>query len=86
MSKFWEKLHTHVKNTLQKKEEEVLNLHWAGGGGGRGLVPHSAKSRHVNPVEIPGILRLLPLVCSDNCFFSIFLTPAMCPGGVEECP
>ena len=52
------------------------------------------RSCHVNPVTIPGILRFLPLVCSDYICFLSFLTPVIWPvsvrrfgaGGVEERP
>ena len=35
------------------------------------------RSCHVNPVTIPGILRFLPLVCSDYICFLSFLTPVI---------
>ena len=55
---FGEASYTRQKHIITKKNEKILNLHWARGGG---FVRLSAKSCHVNPVEILRILRFLPL-------------------------
>ena len=80
MPKFWEKLQTHVNNAYKNKNKKKVHFHCVEGG----LVRLSAKYCHVNPVEIPGILRFLPLVCSDFFFFLIVLASVMSPNSVRN--